>query len=105
MMASALSGQAARTLTVQHPWGSFPVGRFSYDWTDLRRPETLSKVLGQHRELLVEVWYPAQQTGRLKRAEYIPQARAIDISAEAGIIKQLFGELWPEMRALEHSLS
>lgn len=44
------------------PRGPHPVGRVLMDWTDARR----------HRELMVFLWYPAEERASGARAEYIP---------------------------------
>ncbi|MCX5922697.1 MAG: hypothetical protein NTX86_05225 [Candidatus Dependentiae bacterium] len=53
--------------------GQFLVGTTTYHWIDTKRKETL----GDHpnRELMVQVWYPAQTTG--KKSDYMsPTLRA-----------------------------
>lgn len=42
------------------PSGPFSVGRVTYALVDLSRPEPLAHQDQAHRELMVDVWYPAQ---------------------------------------------
>ena len=48
-----------------------------YDWVDTSRIETLSKVAGVHREIMVFVWYPTDRAPIIKPAEYLPSAKLI----------------------------
>jgi len=52
-----------------HPTGRYPVGRTSFDWTDNNRVD-LENANGR-REIVVWVWYPAEQAGP-QRAEWAP---------------------------------
>jgi hypothetical protein len=41
--------------------GRFGVARIAYDWVDRSRQDTFSSDSGSHREIMVYVWYPAQE--------------------------------------------
>lgn len=85
--ASALLGVGillAVLLPVPHlpqPEGPYRVGTVTYHWVDDSRPEVYGESLTGNRELMVQVWYPAEsQTG--VRAEHwlvdgTPMARAL----------------------------
>jgi hypothetical protein len=77
------------------PRGKYAVGRIAYDWVDKTRPETLSKIPGANRELMVYVWYPAEPVDDHERAEYLPGAQTIAKSSESGKEKEFWGDNWP----------
>ena len=54
------------------PTGPYPIGTVLYDWTDDSREEQWSSVPEKGRELMVQIWYPADSTqGRLYEP-YVP---------------------------------
>src|SRR5215472_3488470 len=75
--------------------GRYAVGRVTYDWIDSSRPEILSKVPNTHREILVDVWYPAAQPqANVRPAAYFPRAEKIDQSPYAQAEIRDLGDLW-----------
>jgi hypothetical protein len=75
--------------------GPYAVGRVTYDWIDSSRPETLSKVPNTHREILVDVWYPAAQPqATVRPTAYFPRAVKIDKSPSAQAEIRDLGNLW-----------
>ncbi len=61
---------------LQEPTGPYKVGTTTYDWTDTSRQE--EKCNGDvKRELMVQVWYPAENIENLKKAPYIKDAPEI----------------------------
>ena len=46
------------------PSGPYAVGTVTYHWVDAARPEIFTADPNDHRELMVQVWYPAQPTNR-----------------------------------------
>jgi hypothetical protein len=53
--------------TVKHlpqPRGKYGIGRIAYHWVDSSRREQFSKVPGSRRELMVYIWYPADNRER-----------------------------------------
>jgi predicted dienelactone hydrolase len=51
-----------------HPGGPYPIGTVTYHWIDAGRVETYGDAPGGPRELMVQVWYPAEPTrGRPER--------------------------------------
>ena len=86
---------AQSSLELPPPSGSFAVGRVAYDWTDPSRPELLSRVSNTHREILVDVWYPAAPPKPGARtAPYLPHARKIATSPAASAEINNWGALW-----------
>jgi len=75
----------------------YPVGRVSYDWVDRSRRETLSKDGNTHREIVVDVWYPAEQQANAQPAGYFPNAGKINQSPYVPAETRDLGDLWPTM--------
>ena len=65
-----------REVVLPRPTGPYAVGRTLFDWTDLKRDDPYSTALGEHRELMVWLWYPATVAPQSKPADYIPAAWA-----------------------------
>ncbi len=61
------------------PTGKYGVGTLTYHWVDENRPEIFTTDPNDHRELLVQIWYPAEKNSKAKKAPYIPNA---DVLAE-----------------------
>ena len=53
------------------PPGPYAVGSVLYDWTDSSRAETYSTDSSAKRELMVQVWYPAQPDAGAKTAPFL----------------------------------
>lgn len=54
------------------PTGAYRVGTSIFHLTDTSRPDTLSKIPGQFRELMFQVWYPTDIAPKGNPAPYIP---------------------------------
>jgi len=65
-----------REVVLPRPTGPYAVGRTLFDWTDLKRDDPYSSAIGEHRELMVWLWYPAAVSPQAKPAGYIPAAWA-----------------------------
>jgi len=65
-----------REVVLPRPTGPYSVGRTLFDWTDPKRDDPYSAAIGEHRELMVWLWYPATVSPQSKPAEYIPAAWA-----------------------------
>ncbi|MEJ5309239.1 MAG: hypothetical protein WHX52_05675 [Anaerolineae bacterium] len=46
-----------------NPAGPYPIGTVSYHWIDANRVETYGDTPGGPRELMAQVWYPAEPSG------------------------------------------
>ena len=44
-----------------HPGGPYDIGTLTYHWIDMNRPEIFSSDPKAHRELMAQIWYPAQK--------------------------------------------
>ena len=82
------------TINVPAPSGPFVVSRVSYDWVDRSRTDVLSKVHNTRREIMVDVWYPADAKLNTAVASYVPHAAQIDKSSAAEAERNNWGALW-----------
>ena len=73
------------------PTGPFAVGRYRYHWIDQTRPEVLASDAHAHRELNVDIWYPAQGSSS-ELAEYLPGAGKIKSVLGEQVFKDEFGD-------------
>jgi hypothetical protein len=54
------------------PSGPYGIGTLTYNWVDAARPEAFTADRGDHRELMVQVWYPAQANPSAPRRSALP---------------------------------
>jgi hypothetical protein len=59
------------------PSGPYAIGTMTYHWVDTSRPELFTTDPNDHRELMVQVWYPAKNEPSAPRAPYIQDADAV----------------------------
>jgi dienelactone hydrolase len=72
------------------PTGPYPVGTTSLHLIDLSRPNPWTGY-PPYRELMVSVWYPAQDTRRYPRAPQMLAGAAAHFGSAAGAAAQLYG--------------
>src|SRR5215216_5392613 len=60
-----------------HPSGPYGIGTLTYHWVDADRPEVFTADPGDRRELMVQIWYPAEEDPSSPRAPYIQDADAV----------------------------
>ena len=53
------------------PSGPYKIGTLTYHWVDVNRLEVFSAEPNDHRELMVQIWYPANQDSSSSNAQYI----------------------------------
>lgn len=88
----------------EEPSGPYAVGTVTYHWTDERREETATPEAGDKRELMVQIWYPADmKTARGAKPapyiEHVPQV-AQGLKAALSLPPALFSQLrWVEAHA------
>jgi hypothetical protein len=68
-----------------HPGGPYEIGTLTYLWVDANRQEVFSTDPNAHRELMVQVWYPANGNSSSPRAPYIQ-----DIDSVAPALARLY---------------
>ena len=59
------------------PSGSYGIGTLTYHWVDADRQEIFSDDPNARRELVVQVWYPAEREASARRAPYLPDAEPL----------------------------
>lgn len=59
------------------PSGPYDVGTLTYHWVDFGRPEVLTATPEDRRELMVQIWYPAEGDPSSPRAPYIEDADVV----------------------------
>lgn len=59
------------------PSGPYAIGTLTYHWVDASRAEVFSANPQDHRELVAQIWYPAEQNQPAQRAPYLPDADAL----------------------------
>ncbi|WP_171074937.1 alpha/beta hydrolase family protein [Nonomuraea basaltis] len=59
------------------PTGPYDVGTLTYHWVDADRPEIFTAAPDDRRELMVQIWYPAEADPSAPRAPYIEDAAII----------------------------
>ncbi len=53
------------------PTGQYGIGTVTYHWVDNGRPEIFTPTPADHRELMAQVWYPAEKHQTSKRDPYV----------------------------------
>ena len=62
------------------PTGPHAIGTLTYHWVDMSRPELFTEDPNDHRELMAQVWYPAENKPSSPRAPYIQDADSVTSS-------------------------
>ncbi|MEU5261962.1 hypothetical protein [Amycolatopsis sp. NPDC021455] len=91
-IAGGLLGLAASTalpvlvpvFTFPRPSGPYGIGTVTYHWVDQDRPEIFTADPGDRREVVVQVWYPADRDDDAPHAAYVPDADALGPLAHRG---------------------
>src|SRR5215213_6059245 len=60
-----------------HPSGPYEIGTLTYHWVDADRPEVFTADPGDRRELMVQIWYPAEGDPSSPRAPWVQDADAV----------------------------
>ena len=63
----------------EEPTGPYKIGTVSYAWKDDGREELHTAEPGDKRELMIQIWYPASEAAKGKKAAYVSHP---DIFAE-----------------------
>jgi hypothetical protein len=82
------------------PSGKHKVGRVSFQWVDVKRPEVVTEAADDKREIVVQVWYPAAKPGR-NPASYMPGVERLVSSAAGESLSNLFGPSWRSIASNE----
>ncbi len=98
LLASCKTVQTDCVAQLPNPSGSFAVARRGYGLIDSARPDRFSSDSTKHRELMVHVWYPAQQSNHASFEGYVPGAKQIDGSACGRVrMRDEFEAIWPHI--------
>jgi predicted dienelactone hydrolase len=96
---STLQNGAAQKIAIPKlpaPSGSFGIGRVAYHWMDLSRADGESRNPGAPRELMVYLWYPAQNSSQSASGVYFPGAKQINAAPDARRqMEEEFESNWP----------
>ncbi len=60
-----------------HPSGPYEIGTVTHHWVDDSRPEVFTADPNDHRELMVQIWYPAKGDPSSPRAPYVQDPGAL----------------------------
>src|SRR5215203_4511433 len=60
-----------------HPSGPYEIGTLTYHWVDADRPEVFTDDPDDRRELMVQIWYPAEGDPSSPRAPWVQDADAL----------------------------
>jgi predicted dienelactone hydrolase len=80
VLALAISVALPIILPVFHfppPTGPYAIGTLTYHWVDTDRPERFTADPDDRRELMVQIWYPAEAEPSSPRAPYMPDADVV----------------------------
>jgi predicted dienelactone hydrolase len=77
LVASSVLPAVVHVVRFPHPTGPFGIGTLTYHWVDAARPEIFTPDPDDRRELMVQIWYPAEQGSSAPRAPYIAHADAV----------------------------
>jgi predicted dienelactone hydrolase len=72
------------------PSGPYQIGTVTYHWVDTSRHELFSADPNTRRELMVQVWYPAQPKQGSQRAPYLQPGTNLAPSARLGHLPPFF---------------
>ncbi len=59
------------------PHGRYEIGTLTYHWVDAARPEIFTADPDDRRELMVQIWYPAQGSPDSPRARYVADGNVL----------------------------
>ena len=63
LIAAAAMGSVLPIFELPKPTGAYPIGTATRRLIDSSRQETQSGRPGEHRELMIQIWYPAERSG------------------------------------------
>jgi predicted dienelactone hydrolase len=86
---------ALPVFTFPAPTGPYGVGTLTYHWADAGRPEVFTADPGDRRELMAQLWYPADADPSSPRVPYLEDAGVIApaVGRVLGVPEFTFGHL------------
>ena len=82
-------------IELPNPTGPYAIGRLSYDWVDEHRSDPSN---GGKREIMVDIWYPADGPRSATTAPLLPGASRLTGVSEQ-IMRDQFKQAWPSVRS------
>ena len=76
LVASVVLSIVIPVFRFEKPTGPYEIGTVTYHWADASRMEVFNAAAKAPRELMVQIWYPAQHDATLQHASYMPDADA-----------------------------
>lgn len=76
LVASVVLSIVIPVFRFEKPTGPYEIGTVTYHWADASRMEVFNAAAKAPRELMVQIWYPAQHDATLQHASYMPDANA-----------------------------
>lgn len=64
--------------------GAYPVGTIIYNWTDVTRDDIVSESPDDKRQLVVQIWYPAEVEAGFQTAPYMPEMAVLRSAFKQG---------------------
>ena len=85
-----------QNIRLPNPTGPYGVGRVSYDWIDEHRSDPSND--SAKREIMVDIWYPADLSQGASRAPLLPGASRLTGISEEIMRDDQFKQAWPAVR-------
>ncbi len=73
-----------------NPTGPYGIGTTTYYWVDESRPEIFTSTPDDHRELMVQVWYPAEKNQTNQRDSYVHDVNFSTTASKLGHLPPFF---------------
>ena len=77
LVSAAEGAEPVVAVDLPRPTGPHAAGRGTFHWTDAARGDVLAAQPSARRELMVDVWYPADGKASGRRADYLPDLTAM----------------------------
>lgn len=81
---STFKARETSEIKLPKPSGIYPVGTVIYHWTDLSRDDIVSEIPDDKRQLLVQIWYPAELVKDKSTAPYMPEMSVLRSTFKQG---------------------
>ena len=76
-MSASGNSEPHQAFSFPRPTGPYAIGTATYQWVDAHRPEVFTADPDDRRELMAQIWYPAEDLPSSPRAPYMPDARVV----------------------------
>lgn len=93
---AGLLSWALPVFTFPDPTGAYPVGTVTLHFTDDGRRETFSANTNDHRELMVQLWYPAETSPDARREKYLANLNGSGLAK-----RKAFGARFAQLELVE----